>query len=143
MNQDEQNLNLLSTFHYILGGLTIAGSFIFLIHIAIGISIATGHFSHNDPPDAFGWLFVILGSVAMLAGWTIGILLLIAGKKLRQRESRIFCIVVAALACLIQPIGVILGVFAIITLTKESVIRLFATSNGAISSENTTGSNPL
>ncbi len=37
MNQDEQNLNLLSIFHYVVGGLTALFSSMFLMHVAMGI----------------------------------------------------------------------------------------------------------
>lgn len=126
MNQDEHNLNLLSIFHYVLGGLTILGSCIFLFHIGLGIATLTGHLDGNDaPPPGFGWIFIVMGTVAMLLGWTIGILMLIAGKKLKMRQSRTFCLVVAGIECIITPFGTVLGVFTIVTLMKESVIQLF------------------
>ena len=51
----------------------------------------------NPPPPELGWLFVILGSLAVLAGWTLGILMVIAGRRLKMRKSRTFCIVIAAI----------------------------------------------
>lgn len=126
MNQDNQNLNLLSIFHYILGGLVILWLFFFLCYIGIGIAFLHGTFDGNSaPPPAFGWMFVIMGSIAVIFGGTIGTLMIISGLKIKARKSRTFCIVIAAIECLITPLGTILGVFTIVILTKESVIKLF------------------
>jgi hypothetical protein len=75
-------------------------------------------------------MFIIMGSLIVLGGWTIGILMIIAGQKLKRRESRTFCIVIAALECLIQPFGTVLGVLTIIVLMKPSVIQLFTPNAG-------------
>lgn len=126
MNQDEQNLNLLSIFHYILGGLTVLGSFAFIFHVGVGIAMLNGTFDGKDaPPQVFGWMFIILGSLAIILGITFGILMIVAGNKLRNHQSRIFCLVIAGIECLNMPLGTILGIFTIITLLKESVIRMF------------------
>lgn len=128
MNQDEQNLNLLAIFHYILGALTALFSSIFLVHVWIGISVIRGTFdgkSGPPTPNELGWVFVAVGSLAVLFGWTLGILMIIAGKKLKEHKSRTFCLVIAGIECILTPFGTVLGVFTIITLTKESVIRLF------------------
>jgi hypothetical protein len=128
MNQDENNLNTLSLFHYILGAITALGSFVYIIHIVLGVLFIVNTFKGpNAPPEAIGFLFVVLGSLALLFGLTVGILMIIAGRKLRRHVSRTFCIAVAAIECLLTPLGTILGVFTIVTLMKESVIALFHT----------------
>lgn len=128
MNQDEQNLNLLSLFHYILGPLTMVFCSFGLIHLGLGIAMVKGAFSgdKNPPPPGLGWMFVVMGSLVVLCGWTVGILTIIAGRKLRRRKSRIYCMVIAGLECLNMPLGTALGVFTIITLVKPSVIQLFS-----------------
>lgn len=127
MNQDEQQLDLLAIFHYILGPITILVSSVFLLHVGIGIAMITGAFDGKDaPPPAVGWLFILFGSLAVLAGWTLGILMIVAGRRLKVRGSRTFCIVIAAIECLLAPFGTILGVFTIVVLMRESVMRLFA-----------------
>lgn len=129
MNQDEHNLNLLAIFHYILGAIIALGSLIFIIYIGIGIAMLNGSFDGNNPPPlGFGWIFVIMGSLAMIFGWALGILMFISAGKLKKHESRTFCLVIAGIECLMMPLGTVLGVFTIVTLTKESVIRLFETT---------------
>lgn len=137
MDQDEKNLDLLALFHFILGPLTALGSLVFLIHVFVGISMLKGTLESgpNPPPEGFGWLFVIMGLLAIILGWTLGILMIIAGRKLKRRESRTFCIVIAAIECILTPLGTVLGVFTLITLTKASVIQLFAGSAGQESTE--------
>lgn len=132
MSQDQEQLNLLSIFHYIVGALTILFSCIFLIYVGMGIGMVVGAFDEKDPPPAFlGWVFIAVGAAIMLIGWTLGILTIVAGKKLRARTSRTFCIVIAAIQCLNQPFGLALGIFTIIVLTRDSVTRLFAANEQA------------
>ena len=129
MNKDEQDLNLLAIFHYVLGGLTILGSSFFLIYVGMGIAILTGKFdAKNSPPDPMGWIFIVLGAILLVLGCTLGILMIVAGRKLSKHVSRIFCLVIAGIECIITPLGTILGIFTIIALTRESVINLFASS---------------
>ena len=128
MNQDEEHLNRLSIFHYIVGVITMLFSSVFLIHVALGVGIVAGKLPFDttpSKPDPTGWLFVVIGSVVVLAGWTAGILIIVAGRKLRARSSRVFCLVIAAIECMIQPFGTVLGVFTIVVLLRPSVVALF------------------
>jgi hypothetical protein len=125
MTEDERQLDLLSTFHYIVGGIAALFACFPLIHVAIGLMMVFSDFNGDAPPPFFGWLFVGLGGMFILLGWAIAVLIIIAGKKLRKRTSRTYCLVVGGLECLMMPFGTILGVFTIITLTKDSVRKLF------------------
>ncbi len=126
MNQDEQHLNLLSLFHYIMAGLTALIACIPIIHVVLGILMITGQLDEAQPPPPIvGWMFLIMGAVFVLLGWTVAILTAVAGARLKQRRSRVFCMVVAALQCLNMPLGTILGVFTLITLSRPSVVAMF------------------
>lgn len=132
MNQDEQNLNLLSIFHYVMGAITILGSFFFVIYIVMGIFVVKGSFNDtNAPPDMFGWLFIVIGTTLFILGLTLGILMIVAAGKLKRHESRTFCVVIAAIESLLMPLGTILAVFTLIVLMRESVIALFAENDQA------------
>ena len=135
MSTDEEHLWLLSIFHYILGGLgVLMGCFPF-IHLALGIAILSGAFDELDggpPPPAFaGWIFVFAASWVILMSWTLAVCLLLAGRKLSQRTSRTFCLVVAGIECLFVPFGTVLGVFTIVVLSRPSVKRLFDEASAA------------
>jgi hypothetical protein len=128
-NEDVKNLDLLSLFHYVLGIITALFSCIPFVHVFIGLAIVSGKmFAETDgsaPPLAFGWIFVIMGSVFILIGWGIAICMLIAGRKLKMRKSRIFCMVVAGVECMFMPFGTVLGVFTLVGLNKESIKEMF------------------
>ena len=127
MNQDEQHLNLLSTFHYVVGSLTALFSCVFLIHIAFGIAMVFGDSRGEDhPPRFLEWFFILFPSVAILAGWTFSGFIIAAGRRLKRRTSYTFCIVMAGIECIFMPFGTVLGIFTIIILMKESVKNLFS-----------------
>lgn len=130
MTQDEQHLNLLSIFHYVVGGLTALFSCIPFLHLALGIAMVSGVFENGDaPPQCIGWLLIIFPSLFIILGWTLAVFIIITGKKLRKRVSRTFCLVIAALECIVMPFGTVLGVFTIIILMKDSVQKLFSNHN--------------
>lgn len=125
-NKDVKQLDLLAIFHYIVGVFVALSSCMFLIHVFMGLAMLSGKMNGSGGEAAvFGWLFVIMGSVFVLLGWTLGICLVVAGQKLKQRKNRMFCMVVAGVACMFMPFGTILGVFTLIALNKESVQALF------------------
>jgi hypothetical protein len=128
-NEDIKNLDLLSLFHYILGGITALFSCIPFIHVFIGLALVSGKFIKDNngsgPPPIFGWLFVIMGAAFILTGWSIAVCMLIAGRKLNRRKHRMFCMVVAGIECMLMPFGTILGVFTLIALNKDSTKEIF------------------
>lgn len=127
LSQEEQNLNLLSTFHYIMGTLTALFACIPIIHLVIGIAMFTGGFNGGDiAPRNLALIFIILAAVIILVGWVFAILIIICGRRLKQRRSYNYCLVIAFMECLIVPIGTVLGIFSIITLTRDSVKKLFS-----------------
>jgi len=122
--QDEQHLKLLSIFHYVLAGiLAVFGSFP-LIHVFLGLMFM-GMRDANGPPPEVGLMFVLMGSVFVLAGWTLAGVVFTAAQRLKRRESYMFCFVIACLECVYTPFGTVLGVFTIITLNRPSVKGLF------------------
>ena len=131
MEEDRRHLDLLSVFHYIVGGLTALFASFPLIHVAVGLALLLGDFNADPPPPFLGWLFMGIGGVLVIGGWTLAVLMIIAGRKLKRRTSRTYCLVVAGLECLAMPLGTILGVFTIITLTKDSVKKLFESGSGS------------
>jgi hypothetical protein len=70
-------------------------------------------------------MMVLIATICILFGWTLAILIIVAGRKLRQRASHTFCLVIAGIECLSVPLGTILGVSTIVVLIKESLRKLF------------------
>jgi uncharacterized membrane protein len=103
MNEDLQYLKLLSIFHYIVGGFAAVFSFIPVIYVVIGILAVCipGSFEGEGEamPLFIGWIFIIIGAVLIVVGWTFSACIIIAGRSL--------------------------GVFTIIVLARPSVKEMF------------------
>ena len=124
MKEDEQYLKLLSVFHYVVGGLAACFACIPLIHLSIGIAMLVG--AIDDAPEFVGAFMVLIAIFAILAGWTLAVCIIIAGRCLAKRRRYMFCLVMAAISCVFMPFGTVLGVFTIIVLMRPSVKELFA-----------------
>jgi hypothetical protein len=137
---DSGQLRVLSILHYVWGALVMLISCVFIVHIVLGIlvlrggvpfAVATGPASvsipanTNAPPPWLGYVFVFAGGCAVLLGWSFGFLTILSGRRIAQRRSRTFSIVMAAVNCISFPFGTALGVFTIIALTKDSVKVLY------------------
>lgn len=130
MDQDAQNLETLKIFHYVFAGFTALAGFFPIIHLAMGIFFVVsgsslGKPGEQVPPALFGWIFIVAAAVLMLAFWTLAGLTLTAARRLGQRRSRTFCLVVAAILCVMMPLGTVLGVFTILLLQKPTVRAMF------------------
>src|SRR5258708_5821532 len=125
MDKDAEHLRLLTIFHYVLAGLTACFSCFFILHMVMGllmIKSPANFFGHGQTPPAFvGWFFFLMGSCAILFGWTFSGLLAYAGFCLSRRKHLLFCTVIAAISCLFMPFGTVLGVFTIIVLQRPGV----------------------
>jgi len=100
MEEDKRNIKLLGIFHYIMEGLTALFSCLPLIHLFIGIAVLTGglakHPGNGPPPSLIGWIFILVASFIILTGWTLAVLMIVAGRRLSKFRSRTFCLVVSA-----------------------------------------------
>src|SRR6266568_283587 len=128
MTKDEENLRLLSIFHYVVAG--IAGIFgLFpLMYVGMGALMVCGKFDapHPDPVvRPFGWIMIAIGAILFIAGLVFVACLVSAGRCLTRRRHYTFCLVVAAFACMFMPFGTVLGVFTIVLLQKDSVRQHF------------------
>lgn len=129
---DEEQLRLLSIFHYVVGGMAAFFALFPIFHLIIGLlfifapEIFEGP---GEPPPAFiGWIFVFVALAFITVGLVFACLILIAGRFLARRTHYQFCFVVGAIECMFIPFGTVLGVFTIIVLVRESVKQLFAAS---------------
>jgi hypothetical protein len=133
MNRDQEHLQLLSIFHYVVAGLAALFSFFPLFYTIIGTIFIfaarheTAKAGEDLPPEFLGWIFAVIGSGLFLFGLAIAICILIAGRSLALRKRYSFAMVTACIECIFVPFGTILGVFTIVVLSRESVKGLFAT----------------
>ena len=128
-NTDHEHLKLLSIFHYVVGGMAAFFACIPILHLVIGLIfiLAPGKFGQGSqqPPAFIGWFFVVFASIFILLGWTLAILILLAGRLIARRKHYTFCFVAACVECLFMPFGTVLGVFTILVLNRQSVKELF------------------
>lgn len=130
---DGEHLKLLTLFYWISGTITCFLSLIPVIHVIMGVFFI--HLSKyaettKDAPPAFiGWLFVIIGSLIIILGLTLGILKIFTGKFIRNRKHRIFCLIISGINCIFFPYGTALGVSSLIVLNRDSVKQLFLSDN--------------
>ncbi len=129
ISQDEQYLNILSIFHYVVGGITALFACFPVFHLAMGISILTGGFGpmpdDKFPFQIFGLMFVMIPACIILTGWVLAGSIVAAGYFLSTRQNYTFCLVVAGVECIFMPFGTVLGIFTIILLVKPAVKALF------------------
>lgn len=86
------------------------------------------------PPAAMGWMFVVFAAAIIVLGWTLAICLVVAGTLLKRRRGYLFCLITAGAACMVQPFGIILGIFTIVVLIRPSVKALFG-REGSVSAQ--------
>ena len=128
MSRDEENLRLLSIFHYVVAALGGLFSFFPLIYVAIGSPMLCGRMNPTHPEPMLrpmGWMFVAIGTLFFLMGLAFALCMALAGRYLSRHRHYVYCLVVAAFSCTFMPFGTVLGVFTIIVLQKESVRQLF------------------
>jgi hypothetical protein len=76
-------------------------------------------------PRFLGLMFLSIGLVVLFIGLSITFLTYWAGRCIRDRRHRTFCVIVACLSCLHVPFGTAIGVCTLIVLGRPSVQALF------------------
>ena len=139
-NRDDEHLKLLAVFHYVVAGLGALFACLPLIHVFMGIMMARdpsffagpkGGPAAVPPPAFIGYFFAGFGAALVLLGWGMAVCTFISGRLLAKRRKRMFSFVMAALMCGFFPFGTALGVFTIIVLSRESVIRAYTALESA------------
>ena len=128
MTQKHNNLNTFRILFLVKGILTLCLSIFFILYGCMGFlfsSIAENNEAHTEMPFNFGWIFIIIGGVGLLFCITLGILTLLASKYLKDIKNYNFIFVIAIINCLTGILGIVLGVFTLIELTKPEVKKLF------------------
>jgi hypothetical protein len=127
-HRDYEHLQILKICHYIMAGLAAFFGCIPIIHITIGTLIVTGRIpmqGPNAPPPAFGYFFIVMGSIAVLLCWAWAIILFVSARFLGRHKHRTFSFVVAIISCIQIPFGTVLGIFTIIVLCRPSTNLLY------------------
>ncbi len=136
--KDGEHLNLLSVFHYVIAGLNALGFLGLLAHYVMMkrvmemalMTAPAGASGSSGPPPAHVMATMMDG--LMIFYLVVGILILaavitniVAGRCLKARKGRVFCMVISVLNCLSIPLGTVLGIFTMIVLCRNSVVQLY------------------
>lgn len=129
-SRDLKHLKILSVLHYVLAGYFIfMGIWIsfFILNIIIGsvkiLCDSNGIPNPSESLDSWGAVFFV--SALFILWWILATSLILTGNKLRKRKSRTFCLIIAGAECLSFPLGTFLGVFTLITLSRNSIKEIF------------------
>jgi hypothetical protein len=133
MEKDLEHLKLLGIFHYIWGALSLIGGIIIGVYFLV-----FGVILMNNPPTSTssedtgatsmaGGILIGVGVVLFLIVVVYGILTLMAGGKYRKHQGGYwFCFILAIVTLVIGGIpGIVLGIFSLMVLSRESVKTLF------------------
>ncbi|MBV8215696.1 MAG: hypothetical protein JOZ08_20975 [Verrucomicrobia bacterium] len=133
MEKDLEHLKLLGIFHYIWGALSLVGGLLiggyFLV---IGLVLLTNPPSSTSSEDSgsasvAGGVLIGVGAVLFLIVVVYGVLTLMAGGKYRKHQGGYwFCFILAIVTLVVGGIpGIVLGIFSLMVLSRESVKTLF------------------
>ncbi len=128
MGEDEKYVQILSVFHYIVAGITALFACFPFIHIFVGICVLFEERQAGSPVfgTLFGLFFIAFAACFICAGWALAVCIFLSGRFLAGHVHHTFCLVVAALECMLMPFGTVLGVFTILVLVRPSVKQLFS-----------------
>lgn len=129
-DSDREHLQLLSIFQYVYAGIVALLSLVPCIHLTVGIVMLSGAMGNEGPPAEFGWIIIAFAGTIILFGLALAFAIFTAGSNLRKQTNRGYCIVIAAIQCLMVPLGTILGVFTLIVLMRPSVVAKFQNNGG-------------
>lgn len=129
-NIDEDHLNLLAVFHFVIAALSLLGILFLIAHFTLMHFMFTNPAfwqgqKSGPPPTAFFSIFIVFYLIAGTGMVVAGILNVMSGLFLRARKYRTFSMVVAAINCLQLPFGTVLGVFTFVVLFRESVRSMY------------------
>jgi hypothetical protein len=130
LRKDRDHLRTLAIFYYVAAGLFAVFGLLPGFHVALGVAMVSGTMgppppSGSGPPPAVGFIFIGVGSSIILFAQIFAFCLVLAGRALAKQKRYIFCFVIAVLLCLNGLPFLILGIFSIIVLARESVKELF------------------
>jgi hypothetical protein len=125
--QDIEHLNMLSICWYVWAALLALPALIFLFWIVIFAVLSIIGLTSKDtaPASLLGGFFVCFLSVLMCFVLLMSYLNYRCGKNLRIRRGITLCYIMAGIACVNVPLGLILGIFTFMALSRPGVKTAF------------------
>ncbi len=140
--KDEEHLKLLGVFNYVFAGLLLFGTLMVVPQIFM---MRSGAFQEaieqartdalerhggevSAPPEVFDHVetfFTVFLTVWIIISLIGAVLSFLSGRSLRQQRNRGLSYVVAALQCIVVPLGTVLGIFTFVVLGRATVQKLY------------------
>jgi len=133
--KDGEHVKLLSIFHFVVAGFAFFGLAFLILHFLMMSFFLSPEFwktqKNATPPPrellhVFIFLYIFIGAWLMASG----VLNVLSAFFLRQRQHRVFSLIVGGLNCLHIPLGTILGIFTILILSRDSVCQAYEAATG-------------
>jgi type IV secretory pathway VirB2 component (pilin) len=131
------HLRTLSICHYVYAALAACGSCLGGLYIGFALLITRlpdqPAQAESDPMDEGAkqfvqWFLGGFGVAIVVVALTLAVLCFLSARGLSRRENRTLSLVVAGVCCLTGLLGIVLGVFTFIVLSKPETQRLYARS---------------
>ena len=134
--RDDENLNLLAIFHYVMAGILSLGIIFIIFHYMV-VSVfvlnpeiweansASSGGGPSAPPAELGMMIRGMYTFSALVVVILVGINIAAARFLKKRKNRTFILIVSGFNCMNLPFGTALGIFAFIVLMKPHIADLF------------------
>ena len=131
---DDDHRRILAVMHFVMAGFAVLGLVFIGAHFAIMDTVFgnpemwKNQQGSNPPPEEFfaifSWMYLFMAVMILAVGVGNGL----SGLYLRKKKNRMFSMVIAGVNCLNMPLGMALGVFTFIVLSRDSVREAYGES---------------
>ena len=122
---DNEHLRLLRIGYFVSAAQTAIFIPVGLLYAGMGVMFSQLPTGAAPPPSFMSWLFGLLGAGFAGLAAAAATLKLLTAIRLKERRSRVMCLIAAGLSCLDIPYGTMLGIWTFIVLGRASVRRQF------------------
>jgi hypothetical protein len=123
---DREHLRLLRIGYFISAGQTALLVPFGLLYAGMGVvfsRLPTG--AASTTPPMMSWIFAVFGGLFALIAGLVTALKLLTAVRLKERRSRVLCLVSAAFALIEIPYGTALGIMTFVVLARTGVREQF------------------
>ena len=122
---DNEHLRLLRIGYFVSAAQTAIFIPVGLLYAGMGVMFSQLPTGASPPPSFVSWLFGLLGAGFVGLAAVGATLKLLTAIRLKERRSRVMCLIAAGLSCMEIPYGTMLGIWTFIVLGRASVRRQF------------------
>lgn len=123
---DNEHLRLLRIGYFISAAQTAIFIPFGLLYAGMGLMFSQLPTGASSPPPTFvSWFMGLFGAAFAGLAAVAATLKLLTAMRLKERRSRVLCLIAAGLSCMEMPYGTVLGIWTFMVLGRASVRRQF------------------